>query len=110
MSKSRRKHRKHQRPAPPPPRRGRFPWILAIAGTLIIAAVALGLWRAWPAPAPALDPVPGGTASLLVTPTSIDLGDVPINQWTSASVKVRNVGTGTLRFEAPPWVSVVEGC
>ena len=111
MSKRRRKHRKRARAAPDvtaPPRRSRVRWIIGITVGLGIVIAAAGAWRG--RQAPALDPIPGGTPSLLVTPASIDLGDVRINRWVSASVQVRNIGTGTVRFETTPWVSVVEGC
>ena len=111
MSKRRRKHRKRPRTAPDvttPPRRPRLRWIVGIALGLVIVIAAAGVWRA--RQAPALDPIPGGAPSLLVTPASIDLGDVRLDRWVSAPVQVSNIGTGTLRFDAPPWVSVVAGC
>jgi len=111
MSKRRRKHQKRPGAAPrvnTQPRRWRLRWIVVVAVGLVIAAAAAGNWRG--RQAPALDPIPGGTPTLLVTPESIDLGDVRLDQWVSASLRVMNVGTGTLRFQAPPWVTVVEGC
>jgi len=57
MSKRRRKHRTRARLAPastPTARRRRFPWIIGVAGALVIGMAAIGLWRG--RAAPALDP------------------------------------------------------
>ncbi len=109
---SKRKRKRAKRPGPAPgvdarPRRTRLRWIVAIAGLAALVVTFAG-WRTQQAGVS--DPVPGGRPALLVTPGSIDLGDVRLGDWATASLQVMNTGTGLLRFQSRPWVSVVEGC
>jgi len=90
-----------------PTRRSRFRWIVAV-GVLAVGVIGFAGWRA--GQAGVTDPVPGGQPALLVTPASVDLGNKRLGEWATASLQVMNTGTGLLRFESRPWVSVVEGC
>ncbi len=51
-----------------------------------------------------------GTPQLEVDRDLIDLGDVPVAQWVTASFTLRNAGDGALRFLDAPWVKAVAGC
>jgi len=46
----------------------------------------------------------------VVTPETTGLGDRMVGEWASVSLQVLNAGTGPLRFQLPPWVTVAAGC
>ena len=51
-----------------------------------------------------------GAPSLKVDKEQVDLGDVRLGQWVSATFQLTNVGDQTLRFTRPPFIEVREGC
>ncbi len=54
----------------------------------------------------------GGTGDprLVVDRGVIDLGDVPVGKWATATFTLRNAGSAPLRFIDAPWVKAVAGC
>ncbi|MCB0242722.1 MAG: hypothetical protein KDI12_04885 [Anaerolineae bacterium] len=52
----------------------------------------------------------GGTPNLQVDQTSIDFGDVTVDQMVKASFKLSNTGDGLLEVAVPDVPEVVEGC
>ena len=110
MSK-RKKKRKHRGLAPsssPPRRRHRRTYWIMLVVTLAAGVAAVGTWRGRE-PSSA-GTVSGGTPRLAVTPESVNLGDIRLDEWARVSLEVTNVGTGPLRFRTAPWVEVAEGC
>ncbi len=51
-----------------------------------------------------------GTPRVEVDREAIDLGDVPVGKWVTASFTITNSGDGRLRFRNAPWVKAVAGC
>jgi hypothetical protein len=51
-----------------------------------------------------------GMPRLEVDREAIDLGDVPVGEWATASFTITNAGDGRLRFRNAPWVKAVAGC
>ena len=101
------KRRKRQYPAR---RRGVQVWPLAgiIGGVLLVGLAAFAFWRGQAAPRPA--PEVTGAPRLRVDQEKVDLGNVRLGQTVEVSFRVSNVGDQALRFTAPPYVEVVEGC
>lgn len=58
----------------------------------------------------ASDAVSAGDPRLVVDRGVIDLGDVPVGRWASATFTLRNAGDAPLRFSDAPWVKAVAGC
>ena len=114
MSKSKRRKSRSAKANPPrsaAPPAGKRSWLvwagLAVVGLLAIVAVLT--WQNGRSAAP--DTASGGgTPNLQVDQTSIDFGDVPVNQMVKASFKLSNTGDGALTIVAPPVPEVVEGC
>lgn len=52
----------------------------------------------------------GGTPSLAVDQQKIDYGYVKFGENRQFAIKVSNIGDGTLRFKADPYIEVLEGC
>lgn len=93
--------------APPASKRSWLLWAgLAVVGLLAIVAVLA--WQNSRGAAP--DTASGGTPNLQVDQTSLDFGDVPVNQMVKASFKLSNTGDGALTIVTPPVPEVVEGC
>ncbi len=52
----------------------------------------------------------GGTASIRVDPQKIDYGRLAFGTNKSFTIKVTNLGDGTLRFKENPYIEVLKGC
>lgn len=85
-----------------------LPYALAIGGVLLIAGAFLALWRERSSPPANIEVT--GAPSLKVDKEQIDLGDVRLGQWVSATFAVTNVGDKPLRFTRQPYIEVIEGC
>jgi len=98
-----------QRPAVPPA--GKRSWLvwagLAVVG--ILAFIAVLAWQSGKN-AGSDTASSGGTPNLQVDQTSIDFGDIPVNQMVKASFKLSNTGDGALTLTVPPVPEVIEGC
>jgi hypothetical protein len=79
-----------------------------LGGALLLCLVALAAALQQPAPAALLEV--SGAPSLAVDRDKIDLGDVRLGEWVSASFEIANVGDQNLGFIEAPYVEVVEGC
>lgn len=90
-------------------RRNTFlPFFLAVGGVLLIAG-AFFAFRGGRSSPPANIEV-AGAPSLKVDKEQVDLGDVRLGQWVSATFQLTNVGDKTLRFTREPYIEVLEGC
>ena len=93
-------------------RRGQstLPLLIALGGILLLGAALFALWKAQQ-PAREAAPVEvSGQPSLKVDRDFVDFGDVPLGEVISVSFNVANVGDQTLRFNAKPYIEVLEGC
>jgi len=80
-----------------------FPWALvAIGGILLIVAAFFLASRGGEAGS--------GTPTIAVDTQRIDYGDVNFGVNKTFSIKVTNLGDGTLRFQEEPYIEVLEGC
>lgn len=80
------------------------PWLWFLLGGALLLAALVGL---------SLNNNPAnsnGTPQLNVSDSAIDLGEVKLGQWVSASFQVTNTGTGTLHFQEAPYIEVAAGC
>ena len=81
----------------------KFPWLLVVlGGGLLILAAALFANRG------AGDV--SGTPGLAVDQDKIDYGYVKFGENRQFTLKVTNIGDGTLRFKEDPYIEVLEGC
>jgi len=94
-------------PAPPRPRRRFIAWSLLTGALLVAIIAALRLLGHAPQTVSVADPHP---PRLQVDRELIDLGDRPMGQWAEANFVLANVGEGTLRLTAAPYVRAVAGC
>ncbi len=84
-----------------------WPLLVALGGLILVSA---GLW-AVRGGVPALSGQEGGgTARLQVDREEINLGDVRLGEWVSASFELTNVGSQALRFQEKPYIEVRAGC
>ena len=93
------------------PSAGKRSWLLwaGLAVVGVLAVIAVLAWQSGKSAEPDTASA-GGTPNLQVDQTSIDFGDVPVNQMVKASFKLNNTGDGILDIVAPPVPEVVEGC
>lgn len=114
MSKSKKRKSSTAKANPPrsaPPPASKRSWLLwaGLAAVGLLAIVVVLAWQNSRGAAP--DTASGGgTPNLQVDQTSIDFGDVLVNQMVKASFKLSNTGDGALTVVAPPVPEVVEGC
>jgi hypothetical protein len=95
MAKKNQKYRKQNQ-------RRNFPWLLVVlGGGLLLLAAILFANRSGDG---------DGTPSISVDQQRIDYGDVKFNENRSFTIKVTNMGDGTLRFQEQPYIEVLEGC
>jgi hypothetical protein len=95
MSKKNRMVGKHKE-------RKNFPWLFAVLGSGLLILTAMLLAQN--------SEQDGKTASIGVEPARIDYGFVKFGENRQAAIQVTNTGDGTLRFEEPPYIEVLEGC
>jgi hypothetical protein len=94
----------------------KVPWWaigLVAAGAVLVALVLIGgNNNSTPANSTPANYVPEakGAPALKVDKEKVDLGDVPLGQTVQVSFDIANVGDQVLRFNAAPYVEVVEGC
>ena len=80
-----------------------FPWaFVALGGLLIIGAIFV-FSNGGSADS-------GGTPTIAVEESNIDLGYIKLGEYRSLNIKVTNTGDGTLRFKEQPYIEVLEGC
>lgn len=90
---SKKKRRKQQKSVPL--------WPFITGGLLLILAI---LFAVFPSRKES------GTPKLAVEPQRIDFGDLKLNTELTFTIKVTNIGDGTLRFKELPYIEVLEGC
>ncbi|GAB4473985.1 MAG: hypothetical protein Kow0088_09700 [Anaerolineales bacterium] len=79
-----------------------FPWVaLALGGLLILVSIFFFTLQAGER---------SGTPDMRVDAQRIDFGDVKLGTPLTFTVRVTNVGDGTLRFREAPYIEVKEGC
>jgi hypothetical protein len=94
MAKKQQKYRKQKKQ--------NFPWLLVLlgGGLLLLAALVFANRNG----------DGGGTPSIAVDQQKIDYGDVKFGVNKTFTIKVTNMGDGTLRFKEDPYIEVLEGC
>jgi hypothetical protein len=88
------------------------PLIFVIGGVALIGVAALLIFGGGggAASSPPITPEVSGAPKLKANTYRIDLGDVRLGEWVSASFEIVNAGDQPLRFTEEPYVEVVEGC
>ena len=82
--------------------------ILAVAGGILLIALATFALRDKPAPKAQVEVK--GSPSLKANKEKVDLGNVKLGQTVEVSFELTNVSDQTLRFSEAPYIEVVEGC
>jgi hypothetical protein len=80
---------------------------LAVTAFLVVSALVFAFGTTAHTP---YTPEVQGQPSLQVNQAEVDLGDVKIGRYVSASFELQNVGDTPLRFSREPWVTAVAGC
>lgn len=103
MSKSTRQRRRSS----PQKKRNRLPLILVAVGAILIVGA---IWAtAVGEEADSLPAVSGGPR-MVISPESVDYGDVKLNTLVETVFTVQNTGDQPLRILGEPKVELVEGC
>jgi hypothetical protein len=106
MSKKRHFKRTKQLPA-----KHKFPWLwLAVGGALLLVIGGLGFVWASSSAGPAVAPEVIGAPKLVVDQTTIDEGDVKLNNTVRTTFRLKNAGDQPLYVMGEPQVELVEGC
>lgn len=92
-----------------PPLVGRFPWLWAAVGVLLLIAGGIVVWNGWTGRA-ATPPQVTGAPRLAVDQTAIDEGNVKLGKSIRSAFRLQNVGDQALQILGEPQVEVVEGC
>lgn len=88
---------------------GRFTWIWAAAGVLLLLVSGIVLWNRLDRE-PATPPQVTGAPRLAVEQSTIDEGDVKLGKSIRSAFRLQNVGDQPLQILREPEVEVMEGC
>ena len=81
-----------------------------LGGVVVLLSAALVVSGCEPSPPRKTVADAAGAPRLVADRGTIDLGNVPVGTWASATFNVRNAGDAPLRFIDAPWVKAVAGC
>ena len=85
-----------------------WPLLLAAGGLLLVLAA---LWATRGGDSTSQAPVEvSGAPGLKVDQEKIDLGDIRLGEWVSASFELTNVGDQPLKITDQPYIEVAAGC
>ena len=92
------------------PEPGRPRWLIPaiVAGLIVLVAGALAL--IFGGRGPAYEPEVAGAPRAQIEQTSMDLGDVALNEQVESTFRLRNIGDEALVVLGEPRVELVEGC
>lgn len=90
--------------------RSRILWPLALVGGGVALLALAWIALSFATPASKVTPQVSGAPSLKVDQETIDLGERKLGVPVNVSFQLSNVGDRPLRFIAPPYVEIVEGC
>jgi cell division septal protein FtsQ len=86
------------------------PVLIVLGGIVVLAAALFAFWRSQQTSLDKVQIEVSGQPSLRVDQELVDLGDVRLGETVTVDFTLANVGDETLRFEARPYVEVMEGC
>lgn len=106
MSKQKSNQRRRKARRSPLP----VPLLIAVGGVILLGAALFAFWRSQQPSGGTVPVEVSGQPSLKVDQEFVDFGEVKVDEMVSVTFTLSNVGDETLRFEARPYVEVVEGC
>lgn len=93
------------------PARQKFPWLWpAVGGALLLVIGGLGFVWASSKAGSAVAPEVTGAPKLVVDRTTIDEGDVKLDNMVRTTFRLKNAGDRPLYIVGEPLVELVEGC
>ena len=106
QSKSNRTAKKNrQRPA-----KSKLPVLLLSGGVLMLVFAAFAILGGNRPSGSSIPAEVEGRPALKTDQEKVDLGDVRLGEWVSASFELTNAGDKPLRFSKQPYIQVLEGC